>query len=108
MVTETRREEIKELLLQGHKIFLDKEYEAKHTRHAFYYQENNFGCLFYHIKFSFYSDNEKPLFTDFPTIEVPSSKKGELLKSTFNNFISEIVEFIERGYEISCDREEET
>ena len=107
MVSEARKEEIKELLRQGHKIFLDKDYEAKHTRHAYYYQENNVGWFFYHIKFSFYVDNDKPLFTDYPTVEVPSNKKDELYKSTFNNFINEIVDYIDRCYTITCSREDE-
>jgi len=99
-------DEIKGLLLQGYKIFLDKHYESKHTRHAYYFQENNFGCFFYHIKYVFHEDKYKPIFTDYPTIEIPLNQKKERMTFTLSSLVAEMLMYLDRGYSISCDREE--
>lgn len=101
----TLRQEIKELLIGEYKIFLDKCEGKKHTYHIYYYQKNEHGYFLYHIKYSFISGKQQPLFADYPTLEIPLKKK-ENLSPVMNKFITHIIDQMNYGYKISCNRKD--
>ena len=108
MITNKEKLEIRELILNKNKIFLDKDCSNEHIRHSFYYKEHKFGYSFYHVSYTSIISKEKSTIKDYPTIEIPIDKKNELFDTTLNTMVTEIVNYVNnKGYEISCDRKGE-
>ena len=106
MLTQVEQNDIKELLLTGNKIFLDKDCEQEHIRHTFYYQETTHSVFFYHVKFSYVKNKNIPILKDYPTKSFSIEEKENYLNTYLHDMINEIYYYINKGYIISCNKEE--
>ena len=103
---ETYQEDIKVLLNDEYKIFLNKKCDNGINRHIFYKTQNTQGHHFYHIRYVLTDNDEVQSLKDYPSIYIPCNSKEELTQ-VIDETTEKIMKFIQvNGYEVSCNRKE--
>lgn len=100
-------EDIKYLLRNGYKVYVDKECKSEVLRHHFYKISDEFGHHFYHVRYSIMRvDKFNTRIKDYQVIDVADVEDD--IESTISKITQDIVQnYLEyNDFTLSCNRKD--
>ena len=98
-------EEIKSLLRDGFKVYLEKPCKREMLRHEFYQITDSNGHHFYHVRYSISDSSSIPKIKDYPVIDVEKCDVEDTISKLTLDICNNYLAY--NGYSISCNRKEE-